>query len=56
LSYNKNNKISNVKVKIVDIRRKAINESNYLKVTDINDTWVRGANKIRDLGSPYCKC
>jgi hypothetical protein len=38
LSYEKNNKISNVKVKIVDIRRKAINENDYLKVTDANDT------------------
>ena len=47
--------MSNVKVKIAYIRGNTINENNYLEVTDVNDTQVRVANKIRDLGSPYCK-
>jgi len=38
LSYFLNNEISNVKLKIVNIRRKAINGNYYLEITDINDT------------------
>jgi len=38
LSYVKNNKISNVKVKIADIRRKAKSGRNYFILTDTNDT------------------